>query len=421
MSEHRTSYRGPNPRLVAVGLMAGAALGLVWANTRQRHYARTGIPGLIDWERVRRMAHNIVSEAPAEEGWHERWEAYYRDMVARCYPLITSEMGRPLPAPVDKIDAFTRTEWIDANITSFRKLFNPIEDVYRRVQTSTSLGTMLMSEVSQGFLSAQMGVLLGYLARRVLGQYDLSLLGKEKEDAGRLYFVEPNLNGVQVELGLDPDDFRLWIALHETTHAYEFEAYPWVRDYFNTLLEEYFALLSDDLLQFGASMGGIGGIIERLRTSVNSSSGDNWIEAVMSPQQRVLFGKLQALMSIIEGYSNYIMNAVGERLLPSYNTIKDRIEKRAANRGQIEKIFIRVTGLALKMEQYKLGETFINDIVARRGIAVANRVWEGPEMLPTLEELRKPEDWLKRIDATAWEAGETARRVPPAPMSSSDL
>lgn len=396
MPVRKSTPQGPNPRLLVLGLLAGGALGLVWANTRQRHYARHGIPGLIEWERVRRMAANIVAEPPVAEGWHEQWEDYYRGMVARCYPLITSEMGRPLPAPVDKIDAFTRTEWIDANIANFEKLFNPIEEIYRRVQTSTSLGTMLMGELSQGLLSTQMGVLLGYLARRVLGQYDLSLLGKEPVSAGRLYFVEPNISGVQSELGLDPDDFRLWIALHETTHAYEFEAYPWVREYFNTLLEEYFGLLSNDLLEFGNGMGGVRGIMDRLRANMNT--GENWIEAVMSKEQRALFVKLQALMSIIEGYSNYIMNAVGERLLPSYATIKERVEQRATNRSQIEKLFIRITGLALKMEQYRLGETFINRIVALRGIETANRIWEGPDYVPTLEELRNPESWLERID-----------------------
>jgi coenzyme F420 biosynthesis associated uncharacterized protein len=370
---------------------------LAWANTRQRHYARHGIPGLIDWERVRRMAHNIIQEAPAESGWHERWEGYYREMVAKCYPLITSEMGRSLPAPVDKIDAFTRNEWIDANIANFQQLFNPIEDVYRKVQTSTSLPTMLMGEVSQGLLSTQMGVLLGYLARRVLGQYDLSLLGKEAVSEGRLYFVEPNINMVQTELGLNADEFRLWIALHETTHAYEFEAYPWVRKYFNALLEEYFGLLTDDLLQFGAGTGSVRSILDRMRS--NMSTGENWIEAVMSPQQRNLFNKLQALMSIIEGYSNYIMNAVGERLLPSYNTIKARFDQRAVNRSQIEKLFIRITGLALKMEQYRMGESFINRIVALRDIQTANRIWDGPEFVPTMEELKKPELWLERVEA----------------------
>lgn len=384
-----------NPRLLGVGLLAGAALGLAWANTRQRRYAAQGAPGLIEWERVRRMARQIVNEEAPGAEWHAQWEEYYRGMVARCYPLITAEMGRPLPAPVDKIDAFSRTEWIDANITNFQQLFEPIEAIYKRVQNPGSFSTMLMGEVSQALLSSQLGVLLGYLAKRVLGQYDLSLLGKEPVTEGRLYFVEPNIGAVQTELGLDPDDFRLWIALHETTHAYEFEAYPWVREHFNSLLEEYFGYLSDDLMQFGASFGGARGLLDRARA--NLSNGESWIEMVMSPEQRVLFSKLQALMSIIEGYSNYIMNAVGERLLPSYNTIKERIEQRASRRSPIEKLFIRITGLALKMEQYKLGESFINSVVAQRGVELANKVWEGPEMLPTLEELRRPEAWIARM------------------------
>ena len=90
--------------------------------------------------------------------------------------------------------------------------------------------------------------------------------------------------------------------------------------------------------------------------------------------------------------------AVGERLLPTYNTIKERIEQRAARRSPAEKLFIRITGLALKMEQYRLGESFFNAVVARRGVSLANRVWEGPNMMPTLEELRNPKSWMERIN-----------------------
>jgi coenzyme F420 biosynthesis associated uncharacterized protein len=315
-------------------------------------------------------------------------------MVARCYPVITEEIGRELPVPVDSIQAFTRNEWIDANIANFKLLFEPIEALYNRVQSANSLGAVLMSDLNQVVLSGELGVLLGYLARRVLGQYDLSLLGKEPVTPGRLYFVEPNIAAVQNELGLDADDFRLWIALHETTHAYEFEAYPWVREYFNSLLEEYFTYLSDDMTTFSSGLGGLKSLVDRARANLNN--GDSWIEMVMSPEQRTLFYKLQALMSIIEGYSNYIMNAVGERLLPTYGTIKEQFEQRAARRSTAEKLFIRITGLALKMEQYRLGENFISAVVAERGISTANRVWEGPDMLPTLEELRNPAAWINR-------------------------
>ncbi|HET6263147.1 MAG TPA: zinc-dependent metalloprotease [Chloroflexia bacterium] len=374
-------------------------MGAVWINTKQKHYARHGIPNMIDWEKAKRIAHQIIKEEEAAPGWHASWEDYYRRLVERCYPVITQEMGNALPAPVDQIQAFTRNEWVDANVANFKKLFEPIEAIYKKAQGQGSLGTMLIGDVSQTVLSGQLGILLGYLAKRVLGQYDLALLGKEPVTAGKLYFVEPNIGMVQSDLGLDADDFRLWIALHETTHAYEFEAYPWVREYFNSLLEEYFEYLSDDLLTFGSSLGGLKGLIDRARSNMNG--GDNWVEVIMSPEQRVLFSKLQALMSIIEGYSNYIMNAVGQRLLPSYDIIRERIEQRAARRSPAEKLFIKITGLALKMEQYKMGESFINQVVAERGVSVANRVWEGPAMLPTMEELRNPSAWIERVEGAS--------------------
>src|SRR4030095_10622091 len=132
-------------------------------------------------------------------------------------------------------------------------------------------------------------------------------------------------------------------------------AYPWVREYFNSLLEEYFSYLSDDMSTFASGLGGLRSIVDRAGS--NASNGDSWIEMVMTPEQRTLFNKLQALMSIIEGYSNYIMNAVGERLLPSYGPSKELIEQPAERRSNIERLFIRITGLALKMEQYKLGES----------------------------------------------------------------
>ena len=388
-----------DPRLVGLGLIAGAtvgAIGVAYAGTKRKQYAKEGLPPLIDWARVRSVARQIVKEEAPPADWHKTWEEYYAGMVDRCYPIITAEMGRDLPAPVDQIEAFSRTEWIDANITNFKQLFDHVESLYKRVQPTNSLGTALLGGLSQTMLSSQLGILMGYLARRVLGQYDLALLGKEPVSAGKLYFVEPNISGVQTELGLDPDDFRLWIALHETTHAYEFEAYPWVREYFNSLLEQYISCLGDELVQYGTSLGGFRALVDRARAS--RKEGDSWIEVMMSPEQRTLFSKLQAVMSIVEGYSNYIMNSVGERLLPSYATIKERIDERSARRSPAEKLFIRITGLALKMEQYKLGESFINSVVAQRGVATANRVWEGPELLPTLEELRSPQAWIERVE-----------------------
>jgi coenzyme F420 biosynthesis associated uncharacterized protein len=354
---------------------------------------------MINWARARRIAVQMNPEEGATAEWHASWAAYYTDLVRRCEPLIAQEIGRDLPQPVQEIAAFSRAEWVDANIRNFQLLFTPLEDLHRSGFRTNDLAEALLGDLNQTVVSAELGVMLGYLARRVLGQYDLSLLGREPvTSAGRLYFVEPNIGGVQQELGLDVEEFRLWIALHETTHAFEFEAYPWLRGYFNNLIEEYFKRILEDLAVLRGGLGGVSGLVSRARE--NLAQGDSWIEAVMTPDQRDLFNRLQALMAVVEGYSNYIMNTVGARLLPSYEHIKEQFEARAARRSPAEKLFIRLTGMALKMEQYRLGEAFIDEVVRRANVTVANRIWEGPEALPTLAELRDPAAWLARMERT---------------------
>lgn len=392
-----TNRRNQQRAMMGLGVLAGAALVGAYAANRRRVYTRTGAPPMIHWERVRRIAVQMNPETGATAEWHASWAAYYTDLVRRCEPLITEEMGQPLPQPVQEIAAFSRAEWVDANIRNFQILFAPLEDLHRASFRADNLADVVMGDANQAMVSVELGILLGYLARRVLGQYDLSLLGREPvTSAGRLYFVEPNIGGVQQELGLDVEEFRLWIALHETTHAFEFEAYPWLRVHFNSLIEDYFKLILEDLTMLRGGMGGVGSLVTRARE--NLSNGDSWIEAVMTPDQRTLFDRLQALMAVVEGYSNYIMNTVGQRLLPSYEKIKAEFEARAARRSPAERLFVRLTGLALKMEQYRLGETFINEVVAQAGVAMANRMWEGPAALPTLAELRNPAAWIARME-----------------------
>jgi coenzyme F420 biosynthesis associated uncharacterized protein len=232
----------------------------------------------------------------------------------------------------------------------------------------------------------------------VLGQYDLSLLGKEPLSTGKVYFVEPNINNVVSMLGIQGDEFRLWIALHETTHAFEFESHPWVRQHFNGILEKYFGYISNDLGKI-SQQGGLMGIIQRIRQEdPNGQKTGGWMEKVMTPEQRELFQELQALMSIVEGYSNHMMNAIGERLMPNYNQIKERMEHRQKNRSLFDKLFIRITGLEVKMEQYRLGEIFVDAVVDKKGIEFANLMWAEAKYLPTLDEVKNPDTWISRVE-----------------------
>jgi coenzyme F420 biosynthesis associated uncharacterized protein len=243
-----------------------------------------------------------------------------------------------------------------------------------------------------------LGILLGYLARRVLGQYDLALLGREPiESTGKLYFVQPNIRNVERMLGVDPAQFRLWLALHETTHAFEFEAYPWVRVHMNAMIEEYFTFLTEDVEYLKRGLSGLRIFWERARNS--AERGSSWIELVMTPEQRRLFSRMQAMMAVIEGYSNYIMNAVGRDLMPDYSDIHRRFERRQREKSPAEQLFIKLTGLDLKLEQYRMGEAFITEVTRLRGHEFAKRVWDGPQNLPTLGELRRVDQWIARIEA----------------------
>jgi coenzyme F420 biosynthesis associated uncharacterized protein len=292
------------------------------------------------------------------------------------------------------MDAVDRREWLEANFASFQHLFQPIEELYARRVGEPTVGSNLMTGVNGALLGTQFGGLLGFLARRVLGQYDLSLLAPDPAERGALYFVEPNIQRVQNQLGLPDEDFRLWIALHETTHVFEFEAYPWVRAHFNDLLGQYLDQLGQQLDTLTGN--GVAQLIGRLTSG--RSSGAHWIELMLTPEQRRLFDQIQALMSLVEGYSNHIMNAIGKELLPSFEQIEQRVEMRQRTKSLFEQVFNRITGLDLKLVQYQQGEAFVNAVVAARGIGFAARVWEQPANLPTLDEIRNPTQWIARME-----------------------
>jgi putative hydrolase len=118
----------------------------------------------------------------------------------------------------------------------------------------------------------------------------------------------------------------------------------------------------------------------------------------MTPQQRDLVSRLQALMCLLEGYGNHVMNSVGVNLLSHFSEIEQRVEARAKQRSAVEHLFLRVTGLQMKIDQYRLGEAFVNHVKQARGIDFMNQVWNGPAYLPTEQEIREPGRWVTRIE-----------------------
>lgn len=417
-----------NTRVAATGFLIGAAIGLGIAASRR---AGTTQPRLLNWDQVRRIAVATSREpeggleawsrsvANNEAGTHPSYDSsiysnhngaateeyttdveelsrHYGEMVKQSTELIVQYTGHNLPTDTERVFVFGRRAWIDANIVNFKQIFEPFDKIYQNLLTATPVAVRAFSGLSELFLSSQVGLLLGYMSQRVLGQYDNALLGREPITTGRVYFVEPNIRRLQKRLNVNPEEFRLWIALHETTHAYEFEAHPWVRDYMNSLIERYFESISNDITRLQSMDTLWDTILKRFGSSMFDMR--YIIELIMTPEQKRIFYEIQALMSLLEGYSNHIMQVVGEKLLPSYHWMKERFDERNKNRGPADRLFAKLTGLDIKMEQYILGEKFVNEIVSRRGIDFMSQVWTSRQYLPTLDEIRNPQLWIERMD-----------------------
>lgn len=347
---------------------------------------------MVDWDQARAIALRVSRWEQAPIGDRTARREQYASMVARSEPLIAEYMGVNLPEPVSRLFVVDRRDWLLANFTSFQQLLEPVEELYTRLASNQSSLGSTIGTINSKVIGAQMGVLLGFLAQRVLGQYDLSLLSPDPQVRGTLYFVEPNIGRVQSQLGLSDHDFRLWIALHETTHVFQFEAFDWVRPYFNDLLRQFVGQVSDQLSGLGVGVTQLAG-----RLLSGRGDGSHWIETMLTADQRRVFDKMQALMSVVEGYSNHVMNEIGEQLLPSFHAIETRIQQRQKSRPLFEELFNRITGMDLKLAQYQQGEAFVNAVVAAKGIAFANRVWAQPENLPTMDEIRNPDRWIARL------------------------
>lgn len=359
--------------------------------------------GLVDWENVREVAFSFVQrhesssaqEAPAGTGTTLKDEkAEYAAMYREAVEEVASYTGLEAHGLPQEIELFSRTQWIDANIETFQFLFSSIPMTLAQDSKGKNRRS---ARLVRALTSVQLGLVMGYLSCNVLGQFDLSI--PRPEQGSRLYLVEANIRKVQSEINMSGDQFRRWITLHEVTHTFEFHCNNWLRPYITGLMEEH---LNKANWQVGSRKGLLRGMRARRHAEGHGADEDlldtnALLNLVLSPEQREVLGKVQAVMSVLEGYSNHVMDAVGERLLPSYSQMKKRIERRKTEKSTGERIFQRITGLDLKTRQYVVGERFVNAVVEKQGLRFMNRIWESERMLPTLEELNDPDRWIARI------------------------
>ncbi|MBX3029371.1 MAG: zinc-dependent metalloprotease [Chloroflexi bacterium] len=369
----------------------GAALGVGLVAQRMARRRLGDDPSLVDWATAESIAATRLRRAPGALRTAELTAAgpAYAAIMTRIVPLLEARLGQPLPGVVERHAVVDRAGWAAANIGAFRDLIGHLETSALGARAAESAS---VARVANRYIATrQVGLLLSWLGTRVLGQYDIALLSAE-EAPGRLLFVEENIRGTARSLGIPLDRFRTWIALHEATHAFELEAHPWLRPYLRERLERQIDGFLGEAKQLQAR--GMRHLIERWRSAAAEGS----IVGFMSPEQRGLLREVQLVMSLLEGFSDWVMDDVGEQVLPDVASIRRRFEQRRDQRRTgIDRIVARLTGMDMKLEQYRRGERFVAGVYAAGGERAIAHIWDGPAALPTDAEMADPVAWVRRV------------------------
>ena len=344
-------------------------------------------PSMIDWDLAVSLASRLAGEGPRVP--RDRAVAAVAELRAdadRSTGLVRDFTGLEATdhgAPVLVVD---RPGWIQANADGFRRIIDPLAD---RI-TSAKPPNGLTRAVGSRITGAEVGGLLGFLAGKVLGQFD-----PFADPAGRLLLVAPNVVAVEDELGVDPTDFRLWVCLHEETHRVQFTAVPWMTDHLQSLMGEILSSVQTDPAEL------VGDLVRKLGGRSDGGTGEkpdgSLLDLFASPEQKAVIDRVTGVMSLLEGHADVVMDGVGPGVIPSVAQIRRKFTERRKGVGALDRLLRRLLGLDQKMAQYRDGAVFVRAAVDKVGMEGFNAVWSEPDHLPSKAEILDPALWVARV------------------------
>ncbi len=345
---------------------------------------------IVDWviaEWIATRVAGLGAPAGSGDGGAIDLSALATDAERRVVAYTGLTPSAPLPAP----ESVSRPEWVRANLGSMRKLMEPM-----LAKAGGGLGPLKpAAQLTLGFtVSGEVGLLVGYMAQRVLGQYELVLLEEADQPPPRLLFVMPNLDKAVASFHADEREFLTWVALHEVTHAVQFGGVPWLKPHLSGLVREIMdsaEVRLDTQRRFRLpSRAGL----RRVGTALRHG---DLIAMVTNDAERATIDRVQAVMAVIEGHAEHVMDAVAPELLPSLPHLRQSLDARRQNQSLASRLIGRLLGLELKLKQYERGKIFCDAVVAAAGPPALTQVFSAPEALPSLEEIEDPTAWLTRM------------------------
>ncbi len=344
---------------------------------------------MVDWTIALNTARKLVKAGPeiSRQGAAEA-VASLRTAATRAEAYVTQVTGLQAPSATAPVLVVDRPGWIQANLDGFRYILAPLAaKAAERAQNPTLVA------VGARVTGVEVGALLSYLAPKVLGQFDPFYPGAPDQTGGRLLLVAPNIVAVERELDVPPADFRLWVCLHEETHRVQFTAVPWLRDYMNGAIAE---VVDSTELDGAVVAQMLKDAVKKIAEAVRGDQEVSIVDLVQTPAQREVVDRITAVMSLLEGHADVVMDGVGPEVIGSIELIRARFNIRRQGQG-FDKIIRKLLGLDAKMRQYRDGAEFCRQVIAAVGMDGFNRVWTSPETLPSKVEIMDPQAWVARI------------------------
>ena len=351
----------------------------------------------VDWEFAQRVASKIASRNEAPKSYHyATLEPDFARFTAQAEELVAEETGLRSQMGDARGRVADRSMWIEANINSFQRLLRPLSDKLAEKGLNSD---GRMSKVTGKASGLEVGLLLGWMSGRVLGQYDLLIIEDENpEDQDIVYYVGPNVMALEKKHGFPPEEFRLWLALHECTHRAQFTGVPWLREHFLGLVNQTIDAVDPDPEVFKDA---IKRLIEARKTGEDPLADGGLPALIATPEQKAVLDKISGMMSLLEGHGDVTMDRAGAGLIPSQERFASTLRARRNSAKGLSRFFQRIMGLEAKLNQYQAGEAFIAKVEDAGGTTLLDRAWEGPENLPSMDEIKQPHLWVDRMTPAA--------------------
>lgn len=363
------------------------------------------VPELVDWRLAARIAHRVAGHPPIVDSYlGASLDADFASVTAEAEGLVAEFTGLRTPGPAVAA-VIDRPAWVDANVASMRRLLRPLSD-----GLAARLARSPAAPLGRGVAATELGVLLGFVSKRVLGQYDLLVDAGPAGDGpdptggegpatvpGSVFYVGANVLELEKRFAFRPLEFRRWIALHELTHRAQFTGVPWLREHFLGLVGRVLDAAAPDPRRLARALARAAGDV---RAGRNPLDDGGLLGLVATDDQRRLLDEVQALMSLLEGHGNLVMNSLGRVHVAGQERMAAVLQARRAAGGWTGHVH-KLLGLELKMRQYRQGEDFCEEVVREAGPRGLDPVWGSPGMLPSLDELDRPGLWLERVGSVA--------------------